>query len=158
MSTDHLSRRQFLGTLAAVGRQHRRRRAAARPRRILRAGAAPTGSRRSRRSARCASGGAACSRAWRTVRSSGWKATRPPADARPALRPGQRRHGSAVRPGPAEVPACFGGPARRGPFKRISWDEALDLLAAKLKAIRETHGAEATRSFPTASGRGSSGR
>ncbi len=35
-----------------------------------------------------------------------------------------------------------------GEFKRVSWDEALDFLADKLKKLREQHGAESVAFFP----------
>lgn len=40
------------------------------------------------------------------------------------------------------------GARGEGRFTRISWDEAFDFLATKLAAIRQTHGAEATAFFP----------
>ena len=40
------------------------------------------------------------------------------------------------------------GKRGEGKFERISWDEALDILADKLKTIREQHGPEAVAFFP----------
>ena len=40
------------------------------------------------------------------------------------------------------------GKRGEGQFKRISWDEALDFLADKLKTIREQHGPESVAFFP----------
>jgi anaerobic selenocysteine-containing dehydrogenase len=35
------------------------------------------------------------------------------------------------------------GPKGRGAFERVTWDEALDLIASKMQEARDTHGAEA---------------
>ncbi|HEY7513116.1 MAG TPA: molybdopterin-dependent oxidoreductase, partial [Vicinamibacteria bacterium] len=40
------------------------------------------------------------------------------------------------------------GKRGEGRFRRVSWDEALDHLAAKLRAIKEEHGPEAVAFFP----------
>jgi len=40
------------------------------------------------------------------------------------------------------------GARGEGRFKRIGWDEALDLFATKLKAIKAAHGAESVAFFP----------
>lgn len=40
------------------------------------------------------------------------------------------------------------GARGEGKFKRITWDEALDFLATKLKALRDAHGAESVAFFP----------
>ena len=40
------------------------------------------------------------------------------------------------------------GARGEGRFKRISWDEALDFLAGKLKGLRQTDGAESVAFFP----------
>ena len=40
------------------------------------------------------------------------------------------------------------GARGEGRFKRVSWDEALDFLAGRLKAIRAEHGAESVAFFP----------
>lgn len=40
------------------------------------------------------------------------------------------------------------GKRGEGQFKRVSWDEALDFLAEKLKAIKEAHGPESVAFFP----------
>ena len=40
------------------------------------------------------------------------------------------------------------GKRGEGQFKRITWDEALDVLADKLKTIKEQHGPEAVGFFP----------
>jgi biotin/methionine sulfoxide reductase len=52
--------------------------------------------------------------------------------ARPAVRRGWLEHG----PGPSDQRG-------REPFCEISWDQALDLVAAELARVRETHGNEA---------------
>lgn len=40
------------------------------------------------------------------------------------------------------------GKRGEGQFKRVSWDEALDFLASKLKALKEEHGPESVAFFP----------
>jgi thiosulfate reductase / polysulfide reductase chain A len=47
-----------------------------------------------------------------------------------------------------KYPMLRTGKRGEGQFKRITWDEALDLLAEKLKAIKEEHGPEAVGFFP----------
>jgi anaerobic selenocysteine-containing dehydrogenase len=44
-------------------------------------------------------------------------------------------------------PARRAGPKGSGEFERISWDEALDLTAAKMREARERHGGEAILPF-----------
>jgi thiosulfate reductase/polysulfide reductase chain A len=47
-----------------------------------------------------------------------------------------------------KYPMLRTGKRGEGQFKRISWDEALDVLAGKLKAVKEQHGPEAVAFFP----------
>ena len=47
-----------------------------------------------------------------------------------------------------KYPLLRTGKRGEGKFKRMSWDEALDFLADKLKTIREQHGPEAVAFFP----------
>jgi anaerobic selenocysteine-containing dehydrogenase len=44
-------------------------------------------------------------------------------------------------------PAVRSGPKGRGQWKRITWDEALDLAAAKMREAAERHGAESVLPF-----------
>lgn len=44
-------------------------------------------------------------------------------------------------------PAVRKGPKGRGDFARVSWDEALDLIADKMRTAAETHGAESVLPF-----------
>ena len=47
-----------------------------------------------------------------------------------------------------KYPMLRTGKRGEGQFKRITWDEALDFLADKLKTIKEQHGPEAVGFFP----------
>ncbi len=47
-----------------------------------------------------------------------------------------------------KYPMLRTGKRGEGQFKRITWDEALDILADKLKTIKEQHGPEAVGFFP----------
>lgn len=47
-----------------------------------------------------------------------------------------------------KYPMLRTGKRGEGQFKRASWDEALDFLAARLEAIRKEHGPEAVAFFP----------
>jgi len=47
-----------------------------------------------------------------------------------------------------KYPLLRTGERGEGKFKRASWDEALDFLAAKLQAIKKEHGPEAVAFFP----------
>lgn len=40
-------------------------------------------------------------------------------------------------------PAVRSGPKGSGQFRRVSWDEALDLVASRLRSLRDAHGGEA---------------
>ena len=51
-----------------------------------------------------------------------------------------------------KYPLLRTGERGEGQFKRISWDEALDFLAARLKALREMHGPETVAFFPHGAG------
>src|SRR3954467_11492144 len=44
-------------------------------------------------------------------------------------------------------PAVRKGPKGSGTFERVNWDEALDLIASKMREIKEQHGAEAILPF-----------
>ena len=47
-----------------------------------------------------------------------------------------------------KYPLMRTGKRGEGQFKRVSWDEALDFLADKLKSIKKAHGAESVAFFP----------
>ncbi len=47
-----------------------------------------------------------------------------------------------------KYPLLRTGKRGEGQFKRITWDEAFDFLATKLKTLKDTHGAEAAAFFP----------
>lgn len=44
------------------------------------------------------------------------------------------------------------GPRGSGDMKRVSWDEALDVLASKLNALKQAHGPESVAFFPHGNG------
>jgi formate dehydrogenase major subunit len=57
------------------------------------------------------------------------------------------------KPGVPKDPGAVGDPARwREVFREATWDEALDLAAGMLKALRDTHGRKALAGFGSAKG------
>ena len=58
---------------------------------------------------------------------------------------GKVRHFPELMYGPDRVlfPAVRSGPKGAGEFRRVSWEEALELVATRLAAVRDEHGGEA---------------
>jgi thiosulfate reductase/polysulfide reductase chain A len=149
MSTDTISRRQFLGTVAAAGASAA---VVASP-----AEAAPhppgwSGDERVEQIAticemcfwRC--GVLASVAGGKVVRLEG-NPDHPLTRGRLCAR-GNAGTGLLYDPDRLKYPMLRTGKRGEGQFKRISWDEALDFLAAKLKAIKDAHGPEAAAFFP----------
>ena len=149
MSTDTISRRQFLGTVAAAGASAA---VAASP-----AEAAPhppgwSGDERVEKIAticemcfwRC--GVLASVVDGKVVRLEG-NPDHPLTRGRLCAR-GNAGTGLLYDPDRLKYPMLRTGKRGEGQFKRISWDEALDYLAAKLRAIKDAHGPEAAAFFP----------
>ena len=151
---DTLSRRGFLGTIAAVGAGAA---AAATP--AAAAGLRPPGWRGDERVVkipttcemcfwRC--GVLASVAGGRVVRLEG-NPDHPLTKGRLCAR-GNAGTGLLYDPDRLKYPLLRTGERGEGQFKRISWDEALDFLAARLKALREMHGPETVAFFPHGAG------
>ena len=61
---------------------------------------------------------------------------------------GNAGHKLAYDPDRLKYPLMRVGERGEGKFKRVSWDEALDFMAEKLKKIKAEHGAESVGFFP----------
>jgi thiosulfate reductase/polysulfide reductase chain A len=153
--TETLSRRGFLGTIAAVGAGTAA--AAATP--AAAADLRPPGRRGDERVVkipttcemcfwRC--GVLASVAGGRVVRLEG-NPDHPLTKGRLCAR-GNAGTGLLYDPDRLKYPLLRTGERGEGQFKRISWDEALDFLAARLKALREMHGPETVAFFPHGAG------
>jgi thiosulfate reductase/polysulfide reductase chain A len=149
MSTDHFSRRQFLGTLAVTGAS------TALSVSSSDASTHPPGWSGTERVEKIATicemcfwrcGVLASVADGRVVRLEG-NPDHPLTRGRLCAR-GNAGTGLLYDPDRLKYPMLRTGRRGEGRFKRISWDDALDYLAGKLKGLREEHGAEATAFFP----------
>jgi len=147
MKPDNLSRRQFLGTLTAAGAATAVEASAAEPR--------PTGWSGSERVEKIPTICEMCF--WRcgvlasvkdgTVVKLEGNPHHPLTRGRLCAR-GNAGTDLLYDPDRLKYPLLRVGARGEGRFKRIGWDEALDIFATRLKAIKAAHGAESVAFFP----------